>query len=222
LVSKKPEQGASFEMTSLADALESGDQHEINKAIVTEFIAGHDPAKLPEVDAMLEENKGKEAELMKELAEQYSDPVEVEIQTSTEVIVEVEKIEEPAPVIPEAAAVEPEPAKEEEVDIVEAQRLEAQRIKQEEDEKIGAMTEEERTAYMESLHAQTMHNEEKDRMLKAQLNVYASGAGGGVNIMGRGRGRGKRPVSGKAANTEYIVSASNSEGEWEVNTDVKE
>jgi len=82
------------------------------------------------------------------------------------------------------------------------------------------MDESERIAYMESLHAQAAHNDEKDRMLKAQLNVYANGAGGGVNILaGRGRGRGKRPVSQKAANTEYIVSASNNEGEWEVNTE---
>jgi len=111
-------------MTSLADALETGDQNEINRAIVTEFIAGHDPAKLPEVEQMLEDNKGKEAELMKDLAEQYSDPVEVEIQTSTEVIIEVEKVaadEEPQP--------EPPKPTEEEVDIIEAQRIEAQRIK---------------------------------------------------------------------------------------------
>jgi hypothetical protein len=212
----EPEQGASFEMTSLQDALDTGDQDAINKAVVTEFIAGHDPAKLPEVEKMLEENKGKEAELMKDLAEQYADPVEVEIQTSVDVIVKVESSPPDEPQQAPAAAAEPS----EEIDIIEAQRMEAERLRREEEVKIAAMDEGERERYMESLAREAAHNEEKDRHLKAQLNVYANGAGGGVNIMaGRGRGRGKRPVSTKGAQTEYIVSASNAEGEWSVNTE---
>ena len=205
---KPVDDGARFEMTSLSKALDQGNEEAINKAVVTDFLAEHDPAKLPEVDKLLEENKGKEDELMRNLAEKYSDPEATEIKVTAEVIVQIEtegKVEPPPPAAEES----------EDVDFVEQQRREAERIKLEEEAKISAMDDNEKKAYMEKLAAQAKHQEEKDKMLKSQLNVYGNGAS--ALLGGRGRGRGKaRPKSG---HSEYIVSAVNQGGSWEVNAE---
>ena len=152
---------------------------------------------------------------MKELVDKYEDPVKVEIQVTAEVIKKAE--EEPSEPAPAPAPAPAAPAVD--VDIVEAQRLEAQRIKQEEEEKLAAMDEGEREAYMRQMADAAKHNADKDRMLKSQLNVYsASGANPLLAGRGRGRGRGKRPVSTTPGGTsEYIVSGRNEDGQWQVN-----
>lgn len=201
--------GAKFEMTSLNKALEQGNDDAINKAIVKDFLQEHDPSKVNEVDKLMAENKGQEGKLMQELVEKYSDPAAAEIKVTAEVIVQIE------------SEGKSEPAKEEgdglDENSVEQQRKEAERIKMEEESKIAAMDETEKKMYMENLAAQTKHQEEKDKMLKSQLNVYGS-SGAAALLGGRGRGRGKaRPKSDRQ--TEYIVNGINEGGQWEVNAE---
>jgi hypothetical protein len=200
--------GGKFEMTSLTAALDQGSEEAINKAIVTEFLQEHDPSKVADVDKLMSENKGKEGELMMDLVDKYADPVATELKVTAEVIVRVES----------EAKQDPSPSGEnEDIDFIEQQRKEAERIKADEESKIAAMDDSERKLYMEKLAAQAKHSEEKDKMLKSQLNVYGSG-GAAALLGGKGRGRGKnRPKSDRQ--TEYIVSATNEGGQWEVNTE---
>lgn len=198
------QEGAAFEMTELVKALEEDDSDAINKAVVVEFLQEHDPAKIGEVDEMLHSHVGEEEKLMSELADQYADPVQVEIQATTKAI------EEPTP--PPPPQVEEEEEEEVVVDVVEAQRREALRVKQEEEAKLAAMDDQEKVLYMDKLNAQAKHNADKDRMLKAQLNVY--GSGGAAALLSGGRGRGK---ARKTPQQEYIVNGAYQGGKWEVN-----
>lgn len=200
--------GAKFEMTSLNKALEQGNDDAINKAIVTDFLKEHDPAKVDEVDKIMAENKGQEGKLMQDLVAKYSDPVATEIKVTAEVIVQIE------------GEGKTDSGKEDESldeNSIEQQRKEAERIKMDEESRIAAMDETEKKIYMEQLAAQTKHQEEKDKMLKSQLNVYGS-SGAAALLGGRGRGRGKaRPKSDRQ--TEYIVNGINEGGQWEVNAE---
>jgi hypothetical protein len=244
--------GATFEMTSLQKAIETGDADEINKAIVTEFLQEHAPSEATpqKVEELLSQNEGKEAELMQELAKKYDDPVEQEITVMKEVIEKVESGETtmedlgssvaaaspPTPppqvvvVVQETTTTTdtkptedtPKPTEENNEEGVEDDLMqEAERIKLEEEQKVAAMDDTEREHYLQQLAQSAKHEEDKDRMLKSQLNVYTSG---GTNILagkGRGRGRGKRPVSTTPGGAvEYIVNGSNEGGEWSVNNEV--
>jgi len=223
-VSASVDDGAKFEMTSLAEALTNGNQDDINKAIVVEFLEGHDPSKVPDVDQMLKENKGNEAELMKELAERYDDPVETEVKIVTETLEpSVEVINTTAAGTTQAAEEEEQEEEEEQnEDFIEATKKEAEKLKEEEEIRIAAMNEEEKKAYFQELSEQAQHNDLKDQMLKQQLNIYSSNGAKPLNLVG-GRGRGKKGASkGKAAKmlgveSEYIVNGKNEGGEWEVN-----
>jgi len=200
--------GASFEMKSLTEALEQGSDEAINKAIVTDFLQEHNPPMAKQVDKIMQDNKGHESELMKDLVDQYADPVANEIKVTAEVIVRVESDQKQEAPVEEFGS---------DIDALEQQRRDAERIKQEEESKITAMDDNEKKIYLEKLAEQAKHSEEKDKMLKSQLNVYGSG-GAAALLGGRGRGRGKnRPKSDRQ--TEYIVNAKNEGGQWEVNTE---
>jgi hypothetical protein len=60
-----------FIFPELAAALETQDDAELNKAILTIFLQDHDPARLGEVDALLREWKGREEQLFDELVRKY-------------------------------------------------------------------------------------------------------------------------------------------------------
>ena len=228
--------GEEFEMTNLEEALEKGDEDGINVAIVTQFLEEHAPEEVDNVAAMLDENKGNEEELMDKLVGKYEDPVVQETRKVAEEVTQeeeessqgVEKEEEEVVEKEEEKNQEEDANSKPEVDIVEAQRLEAQRIEQEENDKLASMGDEERERYMQKIGAEAAHNEEKDKMLKQQLNIYSSAGTGKVDVFGGGRGRGRgkrgrgrgrgggRPAS-KRVDTEYIVSGKNTGGNWSVN-----
>lgn len=65
-----------FYMSSLATAIQKGDEDEVNKAILKEFLEEHDPSRLDEVDELLLEYHGREADLFTALTEEYPDPSE--------------------------------------------------------------------------------------------------------------------------------------------------
>ncbi len=189
--------GQEFEMTELKKAIEQDDPHAINQAVVMEFLEVHAPEKVAEVPALLEEFKGKEAELMDKLAEEHPDPVE--------------KIEA------EAMAV----LNTDDKNVLDQHLEEVERISKAEEAKVHEMTEEERNTFEATNAAIAEHSEHKDRMLKQQLNIYSAGGTGGARniVMGGGRGRGRKKKTedtGRAA-TEFIVSGVNNGGQWEVN-----
>ncbi|KAH9260443.1 hypothetical protein BASA81_001613 [Batrachochytrium salamandrivorans] len=211
-------EGASFDMVQLVKALEEDDADAINKAVVVEFLQEHDPSQVDQVDDMLQQHVGSEETLMNSLADKYADIVQVELQATTEAI-------QAAPIATTATAIatpihepkhEPEDEEGEEemhLGAIEFQRQQASRIKQQEEAKIAAMDDAEKQHYMAGLNAQAKYNEDKDRMLKSQLNVY--GSGGAAALLGggaRGRGKTRKPVQ-----QEYIVHAEYQGGKWEVN-----
>lgn len=212
-------EGASFDMVQLAKALEEDDADAINKAIVVEFLQEHDPGQVDQVDGMLQQHVGSEETLMNSLADKYADIVQEELQATTEAIQEAPVV---VAVVAPVVTVQHEPKHDPEDDegeeethlgAIEFQRQQAIKIKQQEEAKIAAMDDAEKQHYMAGLNAQAKYNEDKDRMLKSQLNVY--GSGGAAALLGggaRGRGKARKPVQ-----QEYIVHAEYSGGKWEVN-----
>ena len=69
----KPDDNTAFAMVELSDALEKHDSTEINKAILVNFFEDHDPERIPEVEDILKEWKGREEELFSYLTNVYID-----------------------------------------------------------------------------------------------------------------------------------------------------
>eukprot|EP00511_Aplanochytrium_stocchinoi_P001782 CAMPEP_0204834616 /NCGR_PEP_ID=MMETSP1346-20131115/20192_1 /ASSEMBLY_ACC=CAM_ASM_000771 /TAXON_ID=215587 /ORGANISM="Aplanochytrium stocchinoi, Strain GSBS06" /LENGTH=246 /DNA_ID=CAMNT_0051968011 /DNA_START=62 /DNA_END=802 /DNA_ORIENTATION=+ len=68
---QKKDSDVKLYLDNLKDAVDRGDQIEINRAIITEFLQELAPERLPEVDDLLEEYQGKETELFDKLRQEH-------------------------------------------------------------------------------------------------------------------------------------------------------
>lgn len=80
-----------FYFNKLAGAVESENQDEINRAVLVAFFEENAPERLEEVDQLLEDNKGKEEELFKQLAEEHPLPGTKELVKDGDDVEEIQK-----------------------------------------------------------------------------------------------------------------------------------
>ena len=63
-----------FWLPELDDAINHGNDHDINQAVLKFFFEEHDPSRVKEVENLLQENIGREETLFVELSAQYPEP----------------------------------------------------------------------------------------------------------------------------------------------------
>ena len=161
----------SFVMEDLAKAVAEGDDDGVDRAILKTFLEEHAPARLDELEELLDKYQGQEMDvLFKELVAKYPDPASAEQQGERNAIsniLEDKTVEDNEEDVQEEV--------QEDIGIIEGERRKAAQAEREEKTKIEAMTEEEKFDYFKEKEKLKEHTEKKDQMLKGHLDLYKKG-----------------------------------------------
>jgi len=168
----------------LMEAVASKDDRSVNRAILKQFFETHAPHRVDEVDELLDEYADKDVSvLFEQLEAEYPDPAEAQATGEEKARQDamngkINEIDNHEDAVDDG----------DELNAVDQARRDADQAERREASKIAAMSEAEREAYFAEKEEERRHADQKDAMLRRQLDLYSRGGSKSNPVLAKMRG----------------------------------